>query len=91
MRFLRSLNASCYLSIYLSKVFFFSISDHKFNIIIFDDEIFKWKNELVLNTDSNIEASQRWCSERLKPDGGTNIHKAVLTGLDVLLAGKLKN
>lgn len=56
-----------------------------FNILIFDDRVETWRPSPTSTLGSEIDAARGFVQERLQSRGGTDIHKALMEGLELLL------
>lgn len=59
-----------------------------FNILIFDDKVETWHASPTSTLGSEIDKAKGFVQERLNSRGGTDIYKALMEGLDLLLKGR---
>ena len=65
----------------VSAVKSFGVDTH-FALIAFDNVLMEWKKDLTRATTGNIKDAVAWAG-KLQPRGGTNIHDALMAGLDL--------
>ncbi|MFT7617248.1 MAG: hypothetical protein ACI97A_000882 [Planctomycetota bacterium] len=56
--------------------------DTRFALIAFDNVLLEWKEDLTRATTANRKDAVAW-AKKLQPRGGTNIHDALMAGLDL--------
>lgn len=62
-----------------------------FNILLFDDKLEYWRESPARSTSAELESAKSFCRDKMKARGGTDIHKALMKGLDIVLKGRDEN
>ncbi|CAH1794595.1 unnamed protein product [Owenia fusiformis] len=55
-----------------------------FAILLFDDKVVLWNQQIVQATAANINAAKSWARENVVADGSTNINDALITGITIM-------